>query len=214
MKIDTTRFGELEINPDAILTFPRGLTGLENCKRYQLLHEMHEDKTSPVVHYLQSLDDAAVAFSIVDPALFGFNYELTLSDEEEALLQADNSTDLAVLLMVYKPMGSEDGTAVSGRHQRQYQWASGAKFGQETGIAKSAGGGQIRHYPAGFWRCLNLIRKNEYSQRRCGAFFIAGSMLAPGCPHEICWAVLNIFMRRICVQFIGFVPQKADWLSG
>lgn len=103
MKIDTTRFGELEINPDAILTFPQGLIGFEGCKRYQLLHE---DKAGPVVFYLQSLDDPAVAFSIVDPALFGFNYELTLSDEEVVLLQAGGPADLAVVLMVYKPAGN------------------------------------------------------------------------------------------------------------
>lgn len=104
MKIDTTRFGQLEINPDAILTFPHGLPGFEGCTRYQLLHE---DKAGPVVYYLQSLDDPAVAFSIVDPALFGFNYELTLSDDEAALLQAGSPSELAVVLMVYKPLGTE-----------------------------------------------------------------------------------------------------------
>lgn len=101
MKIDTTRFGELEINPDAILTFPRGLPGFEEYKRYQLLHE---GNPGPVVYYLQSLDDPAVAFSIVDPTLFGLNYEFALSDDEEALLQAGDSAGLVVVLMVYKPV--------------------------------------------------------------------------------------------------------------
>lgn len=101
MKANTILFGELDVNPETILTFPRGLPGLENCTRYQLLRE---DKEGPVVYYLQSLDDPAVAFSIVDPALFGFNYEFTLSDEDEALLQAGNSNELTVVLMVYKPL--------------------------------------------------------------------------------------------------------------
>lgn len=105
MKIDTTRFGEMEINPESILTFPLGLPGFEGCDRYQLLHE---DKAGPVVFYLQSLDDPAVAFSIVDPALFGFNYEITLSDEEAALLQAGSPAELALVLMVYKPLGNTD----------------------------------------------------------------------------------------------------------
>ncbi len=104
MKINTTRFGELEVNQEAILTFPHGLPGFENCNRYQLLHE---DKEGPVVFYLQSLDDPAVTFSIVDPALFGLNYEFTLSDEEVELLQAGNSNELAVVLMIYKPLGAE-----------------------------------------------------------------------------------------------------------
>ncbi len=100
MKISTTSFGELEINPDTILTFPRGLPGFENCQRFSLLRE---DKEGAVVLYLQSLDDAAVAFSIVEPAHFGINYELKLSDEDMALLQADDSKELAVVLMVYRP---------------------------------------------------------------------------------------------------------------
>lgn len=104
MKANTTRFGELDINPETILTFPQGLPGFENCTRYQLLHE---GKEGPVVFYMQSLDDPAVAFSIVDPALFGFNYELSLSDEETALLQAEEPNDLAVVLMVYKPQGTD-----------------------------------------------------------------------------------------------------------
>lgn len=103
MKINTTRFGELEVNQETILTFPRGLPGFENCNRFQLLHE---DKEGPVVFYMQSLDDPAVSFSIVDPALFGFNYQLTLSDQEVELLQADNSSELAVVLMVYKALGA------------------------------------------------------------------------------------------------------------
>lgn len=110
MKINTTRFGELEINPDTVLTFPQGLPGFESCKRYQMLHD--EDKVGPVVFYLQSLDDPAVVFSIVDPALYGFNYELTLSDEEIALLQMDSASELAVVLMVYKPLAGEGGQAL------------------------------------------------------------------------------------------------------
>jgi flagellar assembly factor FliW len=110
MKITTTRFGELEINPDAILTFPNGLPGLENCKRYQLLHE---DLEGPVVFYLQSLDDPAVSFSIIDPAQFGFNYEIVLTDEEVELLQAGDPNELAVVLMVYKPLVPENQKIIS-----------------------------------------------------------------------------------------------------
>lgn len=108
MKISTARFGELDIDPAATLTFPRGLPGFEHCTRFQLLHEGTD---GPVVFYLQSLDDDAVSFSIVDPALFGFNYELALSDEEVALLQAQSSAELAVVLMVYRPDDAAEGAA-------------------------------------------------------------------------------------------------------
>lgn len=111
MKTDSARFGELEVNPETTLTFPKGLSGFENCTRYQLLHE--EDKEGPVVFYMQSLDDPAVTFSIVDPTQFGFNYELTLSDEDVALLQAESPNELAVVLIVYKPQADGSGVAAN-----------------------------------------------------------------------------------------------------
>lgn len=100
MKINTLQFGELEINPDSSLTFPRGIPGFDDHHRYQLLHE---DREGTEVFYLQSLDDAELAFSIVDPARFSLNYELELSDEDMALLQAERADELVVALMVYRP---------------------------------------------------------------------------------------------------------------
>lgn len=100
MKIHSTRFGTQEINPDDILTFPLGIPGFENCTRYKLFHE---DTEQPVVHWLQSIDDADVAFSVVDPAQFGLNYEIVLTDEEVAMLKAENESDIAVMLIAYKP---------------------------------------------------------------------------------------------------------------
>lgn len=100
MKIHSTRFGTQEINPDDVLTFPLGILGFENCTRYKLFHE---DKEQPVVHWLQSIDDPDVAFSVVDPARFGLNYEIALTDEEVAMLKAENESDIAVMLIAYKP---------------------------------------------------------------------------------------------------------------
>lgn len=100
MKINSTQFGMQEIDPETVLTFPKGMPGFENCTRYKLFHE---DKDQPVVHFLQSLDQPDVSFSLVDPALFGLNYEFVLSDEEEQLLQMEKAEEIAVFLITYKP---------------------------------------------------------------------------------------------------------------
>lgn len=111
MKINSASFGTHEIDPDSILTFPRGIPGFENCTRYKLFHE---DKAQPVVYWLQAIDDPSVAFSVVDPARFGLNYEITLTDEEAGLLQVENAGDVAVMLIAYKPQaGSATGANVS-----------------------------------------------------------------------------------------------------
>jgi flagellar assembly factor FliW len=111
MKINSTSFGTHEIDPDSILTFPQGIPGFENCTRFKLFHE---DKAQPVVHWLQSIDDPNVAFSVVDPAKFGLNYEITLTDEEAAQLRVVNTADVAVMLIAYKPQaGAAAGANIS-----------------------------------------------------------------------------------------------------
>jgi len=108
MKFHSTQFGTQEIDPESILTFPKGMPGFENCTRYKLFHE---DKEQPVVHWLQSIDDPNVAFSVVDPAVFGLNYEFVLSDEEERLLKMESVDDIAVFLIAYKQQPDADSKA-------------------------------------------------------------------------------------------------------
>lgn len=111
MKIESPRFGTLVVEPSRIIEFPRGLLGFETCKRFSLFHP--EGKT-PSYFILQSLDDAALAFHIADPAQFGFVHEIILSDEEAAdlgltdpergvaTLIASSAAPLVVMVMLTK----------------------------------------------------------------------------------------------------------------
>jgi flagellar assembly factor FliW len=102
MKINTIRFGTQDVDPETILTFPKGVPGFETCTRFKLFHE---DRKDPAVHYLQAVDQADVNLPVVDPATFGLRYELNLTDEEAALVQAKEGDPLAVMLVTYKPQG-------------------------------------------------------------------------------------------------------------
>jgi flagellar assembly factor FliW len=99
MKIHFTHFGIHEIDTESILTFPQGISGFENLTRYKLFHE---DKAQPIVYWMQAIDDPDIAFSVVDPAVFGLYYEFDLTDEETALLQAESDDDITVMLIVYR----------------------------------------------------------------------------------------------------------------
>ena len=57
MKIDIERLGlkNVPIDPESVFTFPDGIAGFEDCKRFKLFHE--EGKAT--VFWLQSLDDIA-----------------------------------------------------------------------------------------------------------------------------------------------------------
>ncbi len=98
MKISTVFFGQQEIDPDTIITFPNGLPGFDKCKRFKLFHS---EEYEPL-QCLQSLDDVEACFSLMEPILFGHEYEMLLSDEDLALLKISDAENLMILLMVYK----------------------------------------------------------------------------------------------------------------
>jgi len=89
-----------DIDPSTVLSFPRGLPGFESCTQLKLFHE---EKDYPIVFWLQALNDPDVSFSVVDPTLLGFHYELTLQDDEIALIHMERVDDVAVLLMLSTP---------------------------------------------------------------------------------------------------------------
>ena len=109
MKFHSTQFGMQEVDPESILTFPKGMPGFEGSTRYKLFHDDQEQQV--VVHWLQSIDEPDVAFALVDPAVFGLNYEFSLTDEEEQLLKMESVDDIAVLLIAYKPQPDADSKA-------------------------------------------------------------------------------------------------------
>ncbi len=109
MKIESPRFGTLEVEPSKIIEFPNGLAGFEACRRFSLFHQEGEKSSQLSYFILQSLDDPAVAFHVMDPSLLGFSYQIELSDDEMALLKLADTTDAVVVVMLVK----EDGKAQS-----------------------------------------------------------------------------------------------------
>lgn len=63
MKFSTTRFGEIEIEETAILHLPDGIIGFGDCRRVAIL----EHNPGSPFRWLQSLDDPALAFVVIDP---------------------------------------------------------------------------------------------------------------------------------------------------
>lgn len=106
MKFTLQRFGaeEIDINPESIITFPRGIPPFDTCQRYKLFHE--DGKTS--IFWLQSLDDASVLFSVTDPDLLKLSYEVTLTPEEQSVLEIKDSDELLLAVIVYKEANSTD----------------------------------------------------------------------------------------------------------
>jgi flagellar assembly factor FliW len=101
MKIDIVRFGlkNVQVDPDTLFTFPKGMVGFEDFKRFKLFHE----EGGGTVFLLQSVDDAKVAFPVVAPDALDFDYEIELSDEDCALLGVgEDAADVVIVVVVYR----------------------------------------------------------------------------------------------------------------
>lgn len=96
MKVQTTRFGDLEIEESAAIEMPRGLIGLEHCTRFVLL----EHQPGSPFGWLQSLDCPDLALLVTDPFQFFPDYELEVSDEDQRELGLSVPEDLMVLVTV------------------------------------------------------------------------------------------------------------------
>ena len=114
MKISTAFFGHQEIDPESLITFPKGIPGLEGETSFKLFSE----EGSPTVMWLQSVNDVDVVFSVASPATFNLGYELILSDEEVELIGLEAPEDVEVLVILHKNQerseGDEEVTAASG----------------------------------------------------------------------------------------------------
>lgn len=89
MKIETSRFGTLDLLEDKVIHVPSGLFGFPDSKRYTLLEHR---KGSPFV-WLQSVDNGSLAFVLIDPLLVKPDYEVQISPEDMNELQLADAPD-------------------------------------------------------------------------------------------------------------------------
>ncbi|MBX3364371.1 MAG: flagellar assembly protein FliW [Phycisphaeraceae bacterium] len=98
MDVRTTRFGVIEIAEDRVITFPKGLLGFPDRKRFCLL-EPGEDAC---FFWLQSLDEPSLAFVVTDPALFVRDYSVPIRPEQMGELGLARLDDAQVFVIVNK----------------------------------------------------------------------------------------------------------------
>lgn len=98
MKVKTTRFGELEVNPSDLITFADGLFGFENLKKYFVV----DPGDSTLILWLQSTEDEKVAFPVIEPKIFKPDYiaKLLPADLNGLELETLNSAKLYSILTI------------------------------------------------------------------------------------------------------------------
>ena len=107
MKFKSSRFGELDINESEISNFGKGLLGFEDYKRYALLKL--DDKTP--FRWLHSLDNENLAFIVIEPLQFMFEYNIEISSEDRNPLELADPADALIYVTVSIPEDAEKMTA-------------------------------------------------------------------------------------------------------
>jgi len=93
--IESSRFGHVEIKPEAVIEFPDGLIGLGGS-RYALLSN---SEGSPFV-WLHSLEDGNLALPLTNPHQFFSDFQLELSELEATRLGIDESSPIDIYVTV------------------------------------------------------------------------------------------------------------------
>jgi flagellar assembly factor FliW len=98
MEIRTTRFGDLEIEPGDVISFPTGMLGLDDCHQWVLLADSHHNAFG----WLQSTDHPEVALAVASPRRFVPAYEVRVARGELRALALESPKDAHVLVTVSK----------------------------------------------------------------------------------------------------------------
>jgi len=104
MVIKTTRFGTLEIDEESVVTFPDGLLGISHLRQYAIL----SDNDKSPFRWLQSLEDPAMAFLLIDPWLFRPDYGPVIDDDDALALEIGPETPRIVYAIVTIPPGKPE----------------------------------------------------------------------------------------------------------
>lgn len=98
MIIQTSRFGQLEVDEQRLICFEHGLLGFPSYKQFALI----QTGEGSGFYWLQSVECAELAFVVTDPRLFMADYVAPIKAEELALLGLNSIEGTQVFIIVNK----------------------------------------------------------------------------------------------------------------
>lgn len=102
MRVETRLFGEIDIEDEKVITFPGGLVGFPEMKKFTIIYD--EEKTGKQgIIWLQSLDEPQFAMPVMEPNQVFEEYNPTVNDELLSPLGELTEKNLYVLVSVTVP---------------------------------------------------------------------------------------------------------------
>ena len=105
MQIKTKTMGLVEISEEQLIKIPSGIFGFEDYTDYALI----DCRIKPFI-WLQSLDESALAFLMIDPFIINPDFEVDIDDKELGKIGIKDPSDVLVMTIVTVP---NDGSPVT-----------------------------------------------------------------------------------------------------
>ena len=98
MRINTSRFGRIDVDAGDIIQFPSGLPGLEDCREWALL----ADSTNDALGWLQCTTRGDMALAVVSPRRLVPDYQVSIPRSELTPLAISDISQAHVVVVVGK----------------------------------------------------------------------------------------------------------------
>ena len=109
MKINTVRFGDIEIDENRIFEFVLPIIGFNELKKFIIL-DLNKDN---FFKWLQSVEDPALAFPIVSVFSMDVDYSIDLPDNVVESLKIKDVESLLVMNVASIPQNNPQGTTIN-----------------------------------------------------------------------------------------------------
>ena len=98
MLIETSRFGQLDVNPERLINFEDGILGFPRQKQYALI----QTGEGSGFYWLQSVCTRDLAFVVCDPRLFVADYQVPVKVDDLQNIGLAEIADAQVFVIVNK----------------------------------------------------------------------------------------------------------------
>ena len=99
MRVDTSRFGSLEVKDEVVIRMTKPVLGFEQFRKYVLV----ETEDFEPFKWFQSVENPDLAFVIVNPLLFFPDYAIEVNPKEIEELEVSETTDVVTYAIVTIP---------------------------------------------------------------------------------------------------------------
>ena len=99
LRIETSRFGALEVPPERLYDFPEGLLGFERVAQFALL----EHPGGGGIEWLQAVSRPSLAFVVTDPRPYFPDYRVPVRREDLAGIGLEDPAEGVVRVILWVP---------------------------------------------------------------------------------------------------------------